>query len=94
MVFMAVVSTGCLLVLVFSQAERGATGLTEAVVYAFAAGFGLEFVGSTWTVGGRSGRLAATSELSFRPSRDRRALVDFVHGPKAHGHPPRLTADV
>lgn len=48
MVFMAVV-TGCLLVLVFSQAERGATGLTEAVVYAFAAGFGLEFVGSTWT---------------------------------------------
>jgi len=46
--FMAAV-TVCLLALVFGQATRGPSGLPGAVVYAFAAGFGLEFVSSAWT---------------------------------------------
>jgi len=50
--FMAGV-TACLLALVFAQATRGPNGLLGAVVYAFGAGFGLEFVSSTWTSGRR-----------------------------------------
>lgn len=46
--FMATV-TACLLAFVFGQANRGLGGLPAAVVYAFAAGFGLEFLGSAWT---------------------------------------------
>ncbi len=46
--FMALV-TSCLLALALSQSERGAAGLPSVVVYAFAAGFGLEFVGSAWS---------------------------------------------
>lgn len=55
--FMAVVTT-CLLAFALSQATRGVGGLGSATVYAFAAGFGLEFVGSAWAgrwpAGGRS----------------------------------------
>ena len=50
--FMAGV-TACLLALVFAQATRGPNGLLGAVVYAFGAGFGLEFVSSAWTDGRR-----------------------------------------
>ncbi len=46
--FMAAV-TACLLAFVFGQASRGPAGLPGVVVYAFAAGFGLEFLGSAWT---------------------------------------------
>jgi len=41
--------TVCLLALVPGQAARGAEGLAGLLVYAFAAGFGLEFVGAAWT---------------------------------------------
>ena len=44
--------TACLLALVFEQATRGPSGLLGGVVFALAAGFGLEFVSSVWT--GRS----------------------------------------
>ena len=50
--FMAAV-TACLLALVFEQAIRGPSGLLNGVIYALAAGFGLEFVSSAWT--GRAG---------------------------------------
>jgi hypothetical protein len=45
--------TVCLLAFVFGQAARGVSGLPGMVVYAFAAGFGLEFVGTAWTGGWR-----------------------------------------
>jgi hypothetical protein len=45
LMFMAAV-TAVLLALAFGQAARGAAGLPAVVVYAFAAGFGLEFIGS------------------------------------------------
>jgi hypothetical protein len=45
--------TVCLLALVFAQATRGSNGLMGVVVYAFGAGFGLEFVASAWTDRGR-----------------------------------------
>jgi hypothetical protein len=51
--FMAIV-TACLLALVFGQTARGAAALPGIAVYALAAGFGLEFIGSAWT--GRWGR--------------------------------------
>ncbi len=41
--------TVCLLVFAFGQAARGVSGLPGMVVYAFAAGFGLEFMGAAWT---------------------------------------------
>ena len=41
--------TACLLALVFAQATQGPNGFLGAVVYAFGAGFGLEFVSSAWT---------------------------------------------
>ena len=44
---MASVTIG-LLALAFGHAARGAPGLAEVVVYSFAAGFGLEFLGSAW----------------------------------------------
>jgi len=50
--FMALVTT-CLLALVFGLASRGWSGLAGMVVYGFAAGFGLEFLGAAW-----SGRFA------------------------------------
>jgi len=46
--------TVCLLAFVFTQAAKGLPGLPAVVVYAFAAGFGLEFMGAAWT--GRFGR--------------------------------------
>ena len=53
LVFVASV-TVCLLAFVQDQAGRGLEGLPAVLVYAFAAGFGLEFVGAAWT--GRFGR--------------------------------------
>lgn len=46
--FMSVV-TACLLGLVLGQAAKGVAGIPGVVVYAFAAGFGLEFVSAAWT---------------------------------------------
>ena len=46
--FMAAV-TACLLAFVFIQAAKGPTGIPGAVLYALAAGFGLEFVSAAWT---------------------------------------------
>jgi hypothetical protein len=47
--FMASV-TACLLALAFEQAlTRGLPGFGAVAVYAFAAGFGLEFIASAWT---------------------------------------------
>ena len=43
--------TLCLLAFVFGQAARGVHGLPGMVVYAFAAGFGLEYMGAAWTGG-------------------------------------------
>lgn len=48
--------TVCLLAFVFHQAARGTDGLAGVVVYAFAAGFGLEFLGAAWTGGWRERR--------------------------------------
>ncbi len=45
--------TVCLLAFAFGQAPRGASGLPGMVVYAFTAGFGLEFIGAAWTGGWR-----------------------------------------
>ena len=45
--------TACLLALVFEQATRGPSGLLGGVIFALAAGFGLEFVSAAWT--GRTG---------------------------------------
>ncbi len=56
--------TACLLALVFEQATRGPSGLLGGVIFALAAGFGLEFVGSMWT--GRAG-----DPPRLDPSRDR-----------------------
>ena len=56
--------TACLLALVFEQATRGPSGLPGGVVFALAAGFGLEFLGSVWT-----GRAGGPARLD--PSRDR-----------------------
>ena len=52
--------TVCLLAFVFTQAAKGLSGLPAVVVYAFAAGFGLEFVGAAWTgrFGGSRNRFA------------------------------------
>ncbi len=41
--------TVCLLAFVLGQAARGLEGVPGMVVYAFAAGFGLEFMGAAWT---------------------------------------------
>jgi len=41
--------TVCLLAFVFGQAAAGVSGVPGMVVYAFAAGFGLEFMGAAWT---------------------------------------------
>ncbi len=46
--------TTCLIAFVYLQAARGLPGLPGVIVYAFAAGFGLEFLGAAWT--GRSSR--------------------------------------
>ena len=56
--------TACLLALVFEQATRGPSGLLGGVGFALAAGFGLEFVSSSWT-----GRAGGPTRLD--PSRDR-----------------------
>jgi len=56
--------TACLLALVFEQAARGPSELLGGVVFALAAGFGLEFVSSVWT-----GRKEGPTRLD--PSRDR-----------------------
>lgn len=45
--FMALV-TACLLGLVFTLAARGLAGWPGVLVYGFAAGFGLEYLGSAW----------------------------------------------
>jgi hypothetical protein len=50
--FMAVV-TACLLTFVFEQAANGFGSVAGMVVWSFAAGFGLEFVCSSWS--GRAG---------------------------------------
>ena len=52
LVFVATV-TVCLLAFAFGQAARGVPGVPGLVVYAFAAGFGLEFMGAAWTGGWR-----------------------------------------
>lgn len=52
LVFIATLTT-VLLAFVFGQAARGLAGLPGVLVYAFAAGFGLEFLGSAWTGGWR-----------------------------------------
>ena len=41
--------TTCLVAFVFIQAARGLPGIPGVIVYALAAGFGLEFVGAAWT---------------------------------------------
>jgi hypothetical protein len=46
--FMAVV-TAWLLAAVFTQAAKGTEGMFGAVAFAFAAGFGLEFLCASWT---------------------------------------------
>ena len=56
--------TACLLALVFEQATQGPSGLLGGAVFALAAGFGLEFVGSVWT-----GRVDGPSRLD--PNRGR-----------------------
>lgn len=53
--------TVCLLAFVLVQAQRGAAGVPAVVVYAFAAGFGLEFVGAAWTGGWRARRRLGSS---------------------------------
>jgi len=56
LVFVFAVTT-CLVAFVFVQAPKGFPGFPGAVVYAFAAGFGLEFLGAAWTGSfARSGR--------------------------------------
>jgi len=45
--------TVCLLAFVAGQAARGPEGLPGLLVYAFAAGFGLECIGAAWTGGWR-----------------------------------------
>jgi hypothetical protein len=52
--FVAVV-TACLLALVGVEASEGLASLPGAVLYALAAGFGLEFVSAVWTGRGRDG---------------------------------------
>lgn len=52
LIFVASV-TVCLLAFAFGQAARGVSGLPGMVVYSFAAGFGLEFMGAAWTGGWR-----------------------------------------
>ncbi len=54
-VYVALV-TALLLALVAEQASRGPAALPGALVYALAAGFGLEFVWSAWTAESRPGR--------------------------------------
>jgi hypothetical protein len=49
--FMAAVTA--LLVALTLRAAAGPGGIAAATVYAFAAGFGLEFVGSAWTGRGK-----------------------------------------
>ena len=41
--------TVCLLAFVIALAGDGVSGVPGMVVYAFAAGFGLEFMGAAWT---------------------------------------------
>lgn len=53
--------TVCLLALVISQATRGPEGLPGVLVYAVAAGFGLESTGAAWS--GRWRRRAAGRRL-------------------------------
>ena len=57
MAFVGAVTT-CLVALVFEQATQGPSGLLGGLVFALAAGFGLEFVGSVWT-----GRVDGSSRL-------------------------------
>jgi len=52
LVFVATVTVG-LLAFAFGQAARGVAGVPGLVVYAFAAGFGLECMGAAWTGGWR-----------------------------------------
>lgn len=60
LVFMAVV-TAWFVAAVFVQASQGLQGVPAAVAFAFAAGFGLEYLCAVWTrrprVGGRRSRL-------------------------------------
>jgi hypothetical protein len=54
LVFVAAV-TAILLASVFEQTDAGPAGIPGMVVYAFAAGFGLEFIWATWTGRERDG---------------------------------------
>jgi hypothetical protein len=54
LVFVAVV-TAIMLASVFEQTDAGPAGIPGMVIYAFAAGFGLEFLCSAWTGRGRGG---------------------------------------
>lgn len=54
LIFMAAV-TAILLASVFEQTAAGFGGIPGMVVYAFAAGFGLEFVSAIWTGRGPGG---------------------------------------
>jgi hypothetical protein len=47
--------TSLLLASVFEQTDAGPRGIPGMVVYAFAAGFGLEFITAAWTGRGRGG---------------------------------------
>ncbi len=51
--FMTLV-TGCLLALVFERAATGPASLMDVVVYALTAGFGLEFLISSWPLVARA----------------------------------------
>jgi len=53
--FMAIVTVHAI-VFAVDQASRGLPGLPGLLVWAFAAGFGLEFLASAWTGGWRSRR--------------------------------------
>jgi hypothetical protein len=59
--------TAILLASVFEQTGAGVRGIPGMVVYAFAAGFGLEFISSVWTGRGNG------SERRRREARPRRA---------------------
>lgn len=48
LVFVAAV-TVCCVAFAFEQASKGLAGIPGLLVYAFAAGFGLESLGSSWT---------------------------------------------
>lgn len=53
--FMGLV-TCCMLALLFAEAARGLDGLAAMVVYGVTVGFGLDYLGSTWSARWRPDR--------------------------------------